>query len=82
MKDNDANRDYAKFVSLLIQIPVGLILLVIANVLYFRVNHEAMAFLYDLILYSVFGILIRTTQNIAYKKGGKEKPYNRLRDFF
>lgn len=81
MKD-DPNRDYARFVSILIQISIGSILLMIANVLYLKVYHEALPFLYDVILYAVLRILIRIAQNIAYKKAGKEKPYHRLPDFF
>jgi hypothetical protein len=44
-------RDKARLEALLLQIPMGILLLIIANILYFKVYHEVMWMFYDIILY-------------------------------
>ena len=58
-----------------------LLLLGTANVVYFRIYHEVMWILYDVVLFCVVRVLIRMAQNHVYQKKGFGRPYDGIREF-
>ena len=74
-------RDKAKLEALWLQILFGLLLLGTANVVYFRIYHEVMWILYDVVLFCVVRVLIRMAQNHVYQKKGFGRSYDGIREF-
>ena len=74
-------RDKARLEALWLQILFGLLLLGTANVVYFRIYHEVMWILYDVVLFCVVRVLIRMAQNHVYQKKGSGRPYDGIREF-
>jgi hypothetical protein len=73
--------DKARLEALWLQILFGLLLLGAVNVVYFRIYHEVMWILYDVVLFCVVRVLVRVAQNHVYQKRGFERPYGRIREF-
>lgn len=74
-------RDKARLEALWLQILFGLLLLGTANVVYFRIYHEVMWILYDVVLFCVVRVLIRMAQNHVYQKKDFRRPYDGIREF-